>query len=103
MGREGVAPIAATDLDRVGEFLNKNLNGHISGADWARAARVPWPICHHDHAAERKPRQHALDGRHQDGGLGGMDGEEIMLDRQSFCGLFFNILGRFVGDHVVAA
>jgi hypothetical protein len=39
-----VVPIAASDLDRVGEFLNKNLNGRISGKDWARAARVPWSI-----------------------------------------------------------
>lgn len=44
MGRIAVAPIAATDLDRVGEFLSKNLNKRISGADWARAARGPWSV-----------------------------------------------------------
>jgi hypothetical protein len=44
VGRARVAPIAATDLDMVGEFLNKNLNERISGADWARAARVPWSV-----------------------------------------------------------
>lgn len=44
MGRPRVSPIAATDLDRVGEFLNRNLNRRISSADWARAARVPWSV-----------------------------------------------------------
>jgi hypothetical protein len=33
-----------TDLDGVGEFLSQNLNRRIGGADWARAARVPWPV-----------------------------------------------------------
>jgi hypothetical protein len=44
LGRVAVVPIATTDLDRVGEFLHKNLNKRISGADWARAARVLWPV-----------------------------------------------------------
>lgn len=44
MGRVAVAPIAVADLDRVGEFLSKNLNARISGAEWARAVRVPWPV-----------------------------------------------------------
>lgn len=44
MGRARVAPIGDSDLDRVGEFLNKNLNGRVSAADWARAARVPWSV-----------------------------------------------------------
>jgi len=37
-------PIAAADLDPVGEFLHKNLNERISAQDWARAARVPWLV-----------------------------------------------------------
>ena len=44
VGRVAVAPIAASDLSRVGTFLNKNLNKRVSGSDWARAARVPWSV-----------------------------------------------------------
>jgi len=42
MGRVSVAPIAAADLDRVGEFLHRNLNERLSAEEWARAARAPW-------------------------------------------------------------
>lgn len=42
MGRVAVVPIATADLDRVGEFLHRNLNERLSPADWAGAARAPW-------------------------------------------------------------
>lgn len=44
MGRPTVAPIAVTDLARVGEFLHGHLNRRISGSAWARALRVPWSV-----------------------------------------------------------
>ncbi len=49
MSRAAIAPIATTDLDRVGEFLHRNLNERLSGADWARAARVPWSVASPNH------------------------------------------------------
>jgi hypothetical protein len=42
--RARLAPIVSVDVERVGEFLNKNLNSRISGTEWARAACVPWSV-----------------------------------------------------------
>lgn len=44
MGRTSVSPISATDLDRVGDFLHRNLNARLSGQQWATAALVPWSV-----------------------------------------------------------
>jgi hypothetical protein len=37
-----LAPIADTDLRRVGEFLQANLNERVSAQDWASAVSQPW-------------------------------------------------------------
>lgn len=42
MGRISVTPIDRVDLDRVGEFLHRNLNSRISAVQWARSACAPW-------------------------------------------------------------
>ncbi len=44
MGSKTVAPISEADLDRVGDFLQKNLNNRISPRDWAQAIKPPWPV-----------------------------------------------------------
>ena len=44
MGSKAVAPIGETDIDRVGDFLHKNLNSRISARDWSDAIRPPWSV-----------------------------------------------------------
>jgi len=44
VGLRAVAPIGDADLDRVGDFLHKNLNSRISPRDWAEAIRPPWSV-----------------------------------------------------------
>ena len=44
MGSVAMAPIGDTDLDRVGDFLHKNLNSRISARSWSQAVRPPWSV-----------------------------------------------------------
>ena len=44
MGSIAVAPIGDTDIDRVGDFLHKNLNSRISARGWSEAIRPPWSV-----------------------------------------------------------
>ncbi|HEX2416416.1 MAG TPA: hypothetical protein VHJ37_14490 [Thermoleophilaceae bacterium] len=39
-----VSPITDTDIRRVGEFLNENLNKKLSANQWARSLDVPWSV-----------------------------------------------------------
>jgi len=42
VGGIAVAPIGDTDIDRVGEFLHKNLDSRVSAVDWSEALLPPW-------------------------------------------------------------
>lgn len=42
MGSIAIAPIGDADIDRVGDFLHKNLNSRISARNWSQAIRPPW-------------------------------------------------------------
>jgi len=44
VGSKAIAPISEADLDRVGDFLHKNLNNSISPRDWAQAIKPPWSV-----------------------------------------------------------
>jgi hypothetical protein len=44
VARATVTPIGRSDLERVGEFLHRNLNSRISASDWARSVETPWSV-----------------------------------------------------------
>lgn len=44
LGRAQVQPIAAGDVERVGEFLHLYLNRRLRPAEWAAAIRTPWSV-----------------------------------------------------------
>jgi hypothetical protein len=39
-----LAPIRATDLAEVGQFLHEHLNARLTGSEWAAAAVPTWPV-----------------------------------------------------------
>jgi hypothetical protein len=41
-GRPQVGPIAADDIDAVGVFMHRHLNGDVSPVAWSRALRASW-------------------------------------------------------------